>query len=161
MATKTDDPKFNPDFVPKDDDGDDTANKTNKPAKVAPPPLPVNIDYWVRRAKLHRTLNDQVEELHLAIMRSGEDIEGYVALLQAVHDAHAVEGSCSADNLLAAMRIREAATAAKSPVSKEKLAVISHSLNIVMKRWGVSRKQRCNSVAGQSVPTGNSNDDSE
>lgn len=63
----------------------------------AAPPLPADIDEWHRAIKAERTLNDLVEDIHRVLVEN----EKYRAYLRAVYDAHAVEGSLSADNTLA------------------------------------------------------------
>lgn len=111
-------------------------------------PLPPTPADWVRKVKFNYTINDQVEEIHKAVLDRPE----YVALLQAVYDEQAVEGSLAADNTLAAMELRKHAAKSNSPIAKEKLATISKALNVVMRRYGVSRKERRNMVSGEIVP---------
>ena len=118
------------------------------------PPLPADIKEWTRFAKQERTLNDLVEDLHVELV---ED-EKYRALLRAVYDAHAVEGSLAADNVLAAQMIRNLAKERNSEIQKEKLAVINMALGVVLRRYRASRKQRRNMVAGEEVPSENGND---
>lgn len=123
-------------------------------AKVlkAAPPLPANIDEWNRSIKAERTLNDLVEDIHRILVEN----ERYRALLRAVYDAHAVEGSLAADNVLAAMMIREKAKEIGSTeIVEEKLAVISMSLGVVLRRYKSSRKQRRQMVHGEEVPGDN------
>ena len=103
---------------------------------------------WVRKIKLHLTINDTVENIHVKLL---ED-EDYLRLIEAVYDEQAVEGSLAADNTMAAQMIRAAAKKENSPIQHEKLATISKALNIVMRRYGVSRKERRNMVGGQAVP---------
>jgi hypothetical protein len=120
------------------------------------PPLPDKIEDWTRHIKVERTLNDLVEDIHRILV---ED-EHYRALLRAVYDAHAVEGSLAADNILASMMIREKAKEMGSEVAKEKLAIINLALSVVLRRYHASRKERRNTVGGEIVPNeGNSNTD--
>ena len=99
--------------------------------------------------KAERTLNDHVEDIHRALVSN----ERYTGLLRAVYDAHAVEGSLSADNTLAAMMIREKAAELNNvEVMHEKLAVINSALNIVLRRYKASRKQRRHMVGGRIIP---------
>lgn len=104
---------------------------------------------WVRQIKARLTLNDQVEALHTTLY----DDESYVKLLDAVYDEQAVEGSLSADNTIAAQRIREAAKKGGIvDVAEAKLATISKALGVVLRRYGASRKDRRNMVGGTVVP---------
>ena len=104
---------------------------------------------WARKIKLHLTINDAVETIHAKLL----DNEDYLRLIEGVFDEHAVEGSLAADNVMAAQKIREVAKKENSPIAREKLATISKAINIVMRRYGVSRKERRNMVGGQGVPT--------
>lgn len=113
------------------------------------PPLPERIEDWERQLKAERTLNDLVEDIHRVLTNENAKYRGY---LRAVYDAHAVEGSLAADNILAAMMIREKAKAIGSTeVAEEKLAIINLSLNVVLRRYNKSRKQRRNMVHGEEV----------
>lgn len=128
--------------------------ESGKNLKVAPA-LPSNIDEWQRQIKAERTLNDLVEDIHRMLVEDSH----YRALLRAVYDAHAVEGSLAADNVLAAMMIREKAKEIGSTdVAAEKLAVISLSLGVVLRRYKASRKQRRNMVAGEEVAADSNNE---
>jgi hypothetical protein len=113
------------------------------------PPLPADIGEWERSIKAERTLNDLVEDIHRILVNESER---YRALLRATYDAHAVEGSLAADNILAAMMIREKAKTIGSDVADEKLAIINLSLGVVLRRYKASRKQRRNTVHGEVVP---------
>ncbi len=116
-----------------------------------PPALPADIKDWTRHIKAERTLNDLVEDVHCSLVKDDE----YRALLRATYDAHAVEGSCSADNIMAAKMIREKAQALEiTELQNEKLAVISMALGVVLRRYQWSRKQRRNMVAGEEVNNG-------
>jgi hypothetical protein len=120
------------------------------------PPLPANIADWTRFLKAERTLNDMVEDIHRVLVNEEEQ---YRAYLRAVYDAHAVEGSLAADNVLAAMMIRERAKAnGVHDVANEKLAIINLALGVVLRRYHASRKQRRNMVQGEEVPPDNNNE---
>jgi hypothetical protein len=113
-------------------------------------PLPERIEDWERHIKSERTLNDLVEDIHRILVN--EDAK-YRAYLRATYDAHAVEGSLAADNVLAAMIIREKAKEIGSTeVAEEKLAIINLALGVVLRRYHASRKQRRNTVGGEEVP---------
>ena len=115
------------------------------------PPLPTKIDEWVRQIKSERTINDLVEDIHRDLVNESEE---YRAYLRAVYDAHAVEGSLSADNTMAAIIIRDKAKELNiADVAKEKLAVINMALGVVLRRYNASRKQRRNELHGEQVPT--------
>lgn len=120
--------------------------------RPAAPPLPAAIEEWHRKLKAERTLNDQIEDVHRMLV---ED-EDYIAYLKPIYDEQAVEGSLAADNIMAAEMIRERAKKIDgSEVAKEKLATISKSLGVVLRRYGASRKERRQMVHGEMVPTEN------
>jgi hypothetical protein len=120
------------------------------------PPLPERIEEWERHSKAERTLNDLVEDIHRILVN--EDAK-YRSYLRAVYDAHAVEGSLAADNVLAAMIIRQKAKdIGSTEVENEKLAVINLALGVVLRRYHSSRKQRRNMVGGEEVPTESNGD---
>jgi len=120
------------------------------------PPLPERIEEWERHSKAERTLNDLVEDIHRMLVN--EDAK-YRSYLRAVYDAHAVEGSLAADNVLAAMIIRQKAKdIGSTEVENEKLAVINLALGVVLRRYHSSRKQRRNMVGGEEVPTESNGD---
>lgn len=117
--------------------------------KVLPPALPAKIEEWHRSLKQERTLNDLVEDSHRILVEDDD----YRAFLRAVYDEQAVEGSLSADNHMAAQRIRDKAKEIGSELSKEKLATISKALNVVMRRYRASRKERRNMIEGEVLPS--------
>lgn len=113
------------------------------------PALPERIEEWERHMKSERTLNDLVEDIHRIL--TNEDAK-YRAYLRAVYDAHAVEGSLAADNVMAAMIIRnKAKDIGSNEVAEEKLAVINMALGVVLRRYHASRKQRRNMLGGEEV----------
>jgi hypothetical protein len=116
-------------------------------------PVPRQMANWVRKADLSRTINDLVEDIHTALVDKNGD---YLKYLDAVYDEQAQEGSLAADNTLAAMMIRDEAKKRNVPrVADAKLATIVKSLNVVLRRYGVSRTERRNMVGGEIVSTGN------
>lgn len=128
------------------------ALQTGTAIKPLPPQLPDNIDGWTRKLKAERTLNDQVEDVHRILV----DDESYLKLLYAVYDEQAVEGSLSADNIMAAEMIRDKAKKmGAEELAGEKLATISKALGVVLRRYGSSRKERRHTVGGQTVPGDN------
>ena len=122
--------------------------------KPRPDPLPARLEDWKRNIKIDRTLNDYVEDAHCALLTSDEDGERYRALLDAVYDEDAVEGSLSVDNALAAQMIRNHATDQnpKHLLASKKIATISKSLGVVLRRYNYSRAERRNTVGGTVVP---------
>jgi len=106
-----------------------------------------------RKLKAKRTLNDMVEDIHLSLVEDAK----YIGFLDAVYDEQAVEGSLAADNLEAAHMIREKAVKIGSDIRKERKATIAKSLNIVLRRYEWSRKERRNIVDGEIVRTENEN----
>jgi|SRR5215475_4512078 len=122
---------------------------------VEAPALPPRIEDWERQLKAERTLNDLVEDIHRILVNEDPKYRGY---LRATYDAHAVEGSLAADNVLAAMIIREKAKEiGSSEVAAEKLAIINLALGVVLRRYHASRKQRRNTVGGEQVPSEGNN----
>jgi len=102
-----------------------------------------------RKTKSDRTLNDHVNDVHVILWENRD----YRAALDAVHDSDAIEGSLSIDNMLAANMIREHARKNGNPFIKDKkLDTLVKSLNIVLRRYGISRKQRRQMIGGVSVP---------
>lgn len=127
--------------------------------KPLPPALPESVSDLVqlRKSEAKRTLNDQVEEIHLSLYDSHDK---YTEYLYAVYDEQAIEGSLAADNFKAAEIIREEAKKrGKVEVARQKLATIVKSLNIVLRRYnGCSRKERRNMIGGEVLPSETNND---
>jgi hypothetical protein len=84
-------------------------------------------------------LLDMIEEIHLSLLL--ED-DRYRELLEAVRDDEAVEGALWCDDIAAAIRIRDAAKKRISPVKNQKIATIVKALHVVLRRYGLSRKER-------------------
>jgi hypothetical protein len=113
--------------------------------------LPSNVeDFRDRRAlAASRTLNDIVEEIALTLYRT----EKFRKYIDAVYDEQAAEGSLAADNVMAAMMIREEAKRIQRPeAAEQKLATLSKALGVVLRRYRASRKQRRNMMGGEVVP---------
>jgi len=70
----------------------------------------------------------------------------------------AAEGSLAADNIGAAIMIRDNARELGLPLGDEKWATISKALGVVLRRYGLSRKERKNTVNGE-VVRGDRDDD--
>lgn len=91
-----------------------------------------------------RALNDLVADIHKHLFGDTE----YLALLEATHDAEAVEGSLFADDLEAATRIRAyAADHAITEVARQNKSTIVKSLRVVLRRYGCSRSERLQNMA--------------
>jgi len=87
----------------------------------------------------NKALNDAVDNIHRELI---ED-DNYRALLSAVCNEQAVEGSLFNDDTLAAMKIRDHAKKnGYALVGHEKMAAIRKALKVVIRRYGMSRKQR-------------------
>lgn len=124
--------------------------------KPTPPSLPETaVDFLAqRKLKADRTLNDQVEDIHI---RMYEDKQ-YRGFLYAVYDEQAVEGSLACDNVKAAEMIRNYARKNDFvEVADQKLATITKVLGVVLRRYGSSRKERRNMIGGE-VITGDNGD---
>jgi hypothetical protein len=130
----------------------------NDLARVSAPALPSTVsDLLAQRKTLRtRTLNDDVDEIHLKLWEDDD----YRKLFAPIWREETVEGSFIADDLCAAMRIRDFATDAKLPIARQaKLAAIVRSLHVVTRRYGISRKERQNLIDGETVaPNGDSED---
>jgi hypothetical protein len=125
---------------------------SDKQIHGVPPTLPATLGDWVNRLKGKRNINDLVEDIHQMLI-GGNQSESYIAFLSAVYDEQAVEGSLAADNIEAARMIRDRArTMEGNSLQNEKLATISKSLGIVLRRYHLSRKERRQLVDGQTVP---------
>jgi hypothetical protein len=113
-------------------------------------PLPATLEDMLARRKgaSSRTLNSYVDEIHKGLWSDYSDKpealgKRYRMLLDAVYDEQAVEGSLSIDNAEAARIIRnQAAKAGFDYVAAQKLAPIVKALNIVLKRYKMTRKER-------------------
>jgi hypothetical protein len=86
-------------------------------------------------AKLMKTLRTSIaHEPSATIVASVNEDEKYRAYLRPVYDAHAVEGSLAADNIMAAKMIREKAKEIGSTeLASEKLATINLALGVVLR----------------------------
>ncbi len=105
-----------------------------------------------RKVMRIRTLNDYVDDI-LAKLWGVSSI--FMRFLDAVDDAGSVEGSLAIDNVKAAECIRDYARNNDIPyVAEQRLASIVRSLNVVLKRYRMSRKERAVTVDGTIVPNG-------
>lgn len=114
-------------------------------------PLPATRDDLLaqKTMKSKPTLNDHVDALHVALWDNAD----YQAFLDATSDADAVEGSLAADNLKAAEMIRtRAAEISDKMVAGKKLATIVIALNVVLRRYNMTRKMRAVMIGGETYP---------
>lgn len=100
--------------------------------------LPATTGGLTRKSLGHRSLIDHVDELFETLYNSSSDFR---ALVEAVFDAEAVEGSMRADDYMAAKMIRDNAPEG-SPVGEKNLEAISRALRRVLTRWNISRRDR-------------------
>ena len=138
----------------------------NQVGSIQKLPLPATRDAMIAQRTMlpHKTLNDYVDEIHIElwsvekdVVQDGETVTvfPYRELLDAVSDEDAVEGSLAIDNAKAAEMIRDYAIEhGISYVSKKKLMTIVKSLNVVMRRYHMSRKERAVTVNGEVVGSG-------
>lgn len=122
--------------------------------KPAPHPLPITKEELEAHRKVFHqpTLNDVVHEYHIILW----DDPQYRRYLEAVYDEDAVEGSLAIDNGEAARMIRERAVASSDQrLASKKLATIAKALGVVLRRYGISRRERAREVAGQIVDMSN------
>jgi hypothetical protein len=117
-------------------------------------PLPPTVSELLARKtmKAVRTLNDDVDDIHVALWENNEE---YMRLLDAVYDEDAVEGSLAIDNAKAAEMIRDYAKRnGVTYVANKKLATLVKSLNVVLRRYRITRKQRAVMVHGETISNG-------
>lgn len=110
-------------------------------SKALARPLPENTAALIEQRKNKRSysLNDMVEKHHLGLYENEE----YQSLLEAVFPEQALEGSLIADDFEAARMIRERARDnGDGYVAKQKLDTIRKALAVVLRRYGISRKER-------------------
>lgn len=85
-------------------------------------------------------VNGQVDEIVSRILIEDEEFR---RLLEALDPEQAIEGDLKTDDHMAALKIREAAIRnGISPLATEQLATIRKALNVVMRRYGICRKER-------------------
>jgi hypothetical protein len=101
-------------------------------------------------------LNDDVDRIHVILW----DNPDYRRFHDAVFDSDAVEGSLAADNYQAAGMIREYARQHDEfhYIGRKNLTTLVKSMNVVLRRYHMSRQERATTVQGEAVPgTGNIN----
>jgi hypothetical protein len=124
--------------------------------RPAPPPLPVTLDDWdaQRRSKINRTINDLVEDIHRRLLADPERSLMYQKLMAAIYDEQAVERKLVVDDVMLAQMIREKSSQDDTYVdlAKESLGAIMQAHQVVLRRYGQSRKDRREMVGGVRVP---------
>lgn len=111
--------------------------------------LPATAADLTRKSLRSMTLNDHVEPVFLKLFDEGDN-PVFHQYLAAVSNADSVEGSVFADDILAAQMIRDAAPE-KSPIKAARLVAIRNALNVVLRRYGISRNERRYQLGGEIV----------
>ena len=132
---------------------------SNNALRPAAPPLPPTRQALEkeRLTLVKRTINDEVDDIHVALWEDPE----YQRLLHAIWPSETVEGGFGEDDSEAARMIRKYAAENDYPIAANaKLHSIILSLHVVCRRFGQSRVQRRNRVHGEIVPpNGDENND--
>jgi hypothetical protein len=125
---------------------------------ITPPPLAADRTELLasRISGFDANINDLVDAIHIVLF---DENPLYKRYLYAVHDSQAVTGALVYDNSEAIRIIKEyAIEKGIEGVKDENLATIGKAMNVVLRRFGQSRKQRRNMVRGEVVPDDNGND---
>jgi len=115
----------------------------------------------LRKNLTARNLNDDVEQIHLRLWEKEE----YQKYFRPIWRAESIEGNFLIDEAMAAMQVRAYAINAGNdfPIAKDrdtKLQAIVNSLHVVLKRYGLTRKERRRTVGGEIVDmNGDGNED--
>lgn len=130
-------------------------------AKAVVTPLPTSLDGWVLKSGLKKTLNDEVQVIHERLLADPKLSDQYVVTLTPVSDEDSPEGWLADDEIKSANMIRDYARVNKYPrVASQTLKAIRTALNVVLRKYGLSRKQRRFTVDGTIVPPpANANDE--
>ena len=111
-----------------------TEEKSAVPRQV--PKLPTKASEWQRKVKDRRTINDYVTELHLELVDDDKVNTRYLAYLEGVDSGSFVEGSEEADDLFAAVMIRERAAEKQITLVANATAwAIRRSLKVALARF--------------------------
>jgi hypothetical protein len=116
----------------------------------AAPPVPNTVvDLMNQRVSLRaRTLNDDVEDIFLKLWEEEEFKSYFVPIWR----EETVEGSFVDDEVCAAKMVRDFAKKNNAPLARNaNLASLRHSLRVVARRYGLSRKERQGMVGGEVV----------
>jgi hypothetical protein len=123
----------------------------------APPALPATLTELIaqRKQPIVRSLNDDVERIHLALWDHEVLSDNYRALLLPIWRPQCVEGSFPMDDSEAARLIRDYAKDHRMSIAaRSNLQSIVHSLNVVKRRYRLDRKYRQNLLNGETVSGG-------
>jgi hypothetical protein len=118
------------------------------------PPVPNTvIDLINARTSMRtRTLNDDVED---AFLKLWEDV-AFKRYFVPIWRSQTIEGSFIADEICAVQMLRAFAKENNMPIAREaNIDSLQHSLRVVAKRYGLSRRVRQASVGGEIVENGN------
>jgi hypothetical protein len=118
------------------------------------PPVPATLAQLIaqRKRPIIRSLNDEVEQIHLSLWEDDEEGERYRTLLSPIWRTQCLEGSFLMDDSELARLIRDYAKDNRMPIAANtNLASIVHSLNVVRKRYRLDRRYRQNLVGDEFV----------
>lgn len=116
-------------------------------------PLPATPAEWVLKSGLKRTINDEVQTIHERLISSTRLGDAYRVSLEPTSDEESPEGWVAADDYVACTMIKEYAVAeGHGRVARLQLGAIRAALNVVLRRYGMSRKQRRFMIDGKEVP---------
>ena len=121
---------------PDENVGDATPNERG--TEIA---LPVTVASLIeqRKSKTKRTLNDLVDDIHLQLYEDAD----YRRYIDAVMNSQAAEGSLICDDIAASYMIRDKARELGSKyVASQNTATLRTALQVVLRRYGISRKER-------------------
>lgn len=112
---------------------------SSKRTSLAALPSTVAMLVEQKKTKQKATLNDMIDALHLSLWEDPE----YQKFLDAVYNEQAVEGSTACDDVEASRMLRKKAREQGNQyIAGLKLATIMKGLHVVLRRYGISRKER-------------------
>lgn len=118
-------------------ESEDVSTPVNELAISLPSSVKALLDN--RKRPMKTTLNDQVETIHVVLWEN----EKYRNFLDAVYSEQAVEGDLHIDDSEAARMIRDyAMDNGMLYVAEQKLGTLVKAMNVVMRRYRISRKER-------------------
>ena len=121
-------------------------------AMLGPRALKLLTDDGMPRERTRKTkIADEVEHIDLALWADEE----YRKYFRATRNEHAVEGSLICDRFLALQMIREEAAKTGCWIAQEKTVTIDKALNVVLRRYGMSIKERRRQLAESTQEAGN------
>ena len=118
--------------------------------RVPAPPVPETVVELMnqRKSMRTRTLNDDVEDIHLRMWQE----QDYRRYFGPIWREETIEGSFIDDDACVAQMVRKYARDHSFPIAGHaNLASIRHSLHVVARRYGLSRKERQQLVGGHVV----------